>query len=324
MPELSAILVGLETGTIVPFLGAGASIWNLKKHEGAWTPAPNAPVPSAGQLCEWIATESAMPEVVGANYRWDLALVSQFWASKLLNRISLDKKLNDVFLRSTPTTDLHRFLARFSELKLVITTNYDTVMETAWLELGMDFDVLIQTRSDLRGYSVRLSDRDRSHKQYSLVRQASGGSGHPLTLKEMTKGQALKSNELILDWSVPVLFKIHGGIHPVKRSGLVAEHYLITEDDYVDFLGNPPIPAQLEEYCNERSFLFLGYGMKDWNVRVLLRKLRTHHGADVRHIAIQKDCDAVQKQLWLQRGVQVEQANLADFLQELTVQTSSN
>lgn len=242
MPDAESILMGLETGTIVPFLGAAASTWSLEPSDAPWTLKSDSPVPSASELCAWMVDESKMPLVPGANYHWDLALVSQFWASKLPNRNTLNRRLDSVFLRGQPTTELHRFLAGFAKVKLVITTNYDTLMEVAWLEAHSDFDVLIQTSSDLRGYSVRLSGSDTSHPNYSLVRKCGSGTPKdPLGLVEVKRGQALKSNELTLDWGVPVLFKIHGGAHPVQCSGAVLEHYLITEDDYVDFLGNPPI-----------------------------------------------------------------------------------
>src|SRR5262249_3340802 len=73
--------------------------------------------------------------------------------------------------------------------------------------------------------------------------------------------------------SRPILFKMHGSVDKVNAGN---DSYLITEEDYVDFLGraggsySPPYVNALME---GKDFLFLGYSLEDWNVRVILRKL---------------------------------------------------
>src|SRR5262249_17848443 len=52
--------------------------------------------------------------------------------------------------------------------------------------------------------------------------------------------------------------------------------YLITEEDYVDFLGRAQenyIPAYIKRLMAGKKLLFLGYSLEDWNVRVILSKL---------------------------------------------------
>ena len=66
---------------------------------------------------------------------------------------------------------------------------------------------------------------------------------------------------------------MHGNF---DRADKTYDWFLITEEHYVDFLGRPEtvqVPQMLATLMKKKNFLFLGYGLKDWNVRVMLRKL---------------------------------------------------
>jgi hypothetical protein len=70
----------------------------------------------------------------------------------------------------------------------------------------------------------------------------------------------------------PLVFKLHGSVAD-------PETMVVSEDDTVDFmasvlLGEPPIPPFIKGILRRYSVLFIGYGLKDWNIRVLLRALR--------------------------------------------------
>ena len=74
----------------------------------------------------------------------------------------------------------------------------------------------------------------------------------------------------------PIVYKLHGSLD--KLNTLIA-----TEDRVIDFvtallLGDPPLPPSIASLFAEDSFLFVGYGLKDWNVRVMLRALRSRAG----------------------------------------------
>ena len=71
-----------------------------------------------------------------------------------------------------------------------------------------------------------------------------------------------------------VIYKMHGTVD--RRSKW--DNYVITEDDYVDFLSRmadrTAVPALFLKAFRDRHFLFLGYGLSDWNLRLVLRNLR--------------------------------------------------
>jgi hypothetical protein len=55
------------------------------------------------------------------------------------------------------------------------------------------------------------------------------------------------------------------------------DSYVITEDDYINYLTRSDIqlalPADVRTRIKESHLLFLGYSMRDWNLRVLLQRL---------------------------------------------------
>jgi hypothetical protein len=70
----------------------------------------------------------------------------------------------------------------------------------------------------------------------------------------------------------PLVFHLHG------YSG-VSESLVLTEDDYLDFLVSisgegDSLPAPVKRALAADSLLFIGYGLADWNLRVILRGLR--------------------------------------------------
>lgn len=84
----------------------------------------------------------------------------------------------------------------------------------------------------------------------------------------------------------PVVFHLHG--HTEKPSSIV-----LTEDDYFDFLVNVAsdplvIPRQIQSALTETSVLFIGYGLADWNFRVLLQSLNRYMEKSLgrRHFAV--------------------------------------
>jgi hypothetical protein len=116
-----------------------------------------------------------------------------------------------------------------------------------------------------------------------------------------------------------VLFKIHGHIDRTRRAD---DTFVITEEDYVSFLGrmasgNSLIPADLVALMKSRRLLFLGYALRDWNFRVLLDRLTRMRIEAVRSYAITYDIDPAEGRLWDQRNVQVFGADLNQFVPRL-------
>jgi hypothetical protein len=119
---------------------------------------------------------------------------------------------------------------------------------------------------------------------------------------------------------VTVIYKMHGAMDRRQpRRG----QYVITEDDYIDFLArmtkNKAIPAIFAEPFQTRPFLFLGYGLYDWNLRVVLNRIEKdlRRSRDIRSWAIQRNANALEKRFWQERGVEVYEQTIDAFVERL-------
>jgi hypothetical protein len=88
-----------------------------------------------------------------------------------------------------------------------------------------------------------------------------------------------------------LVYSLHGHLSDVSSM-------VVTEDDLLDFLAavlgkNPALPANIRsELANpRRSFLFLGFGLQHWYLRILLHALRGS-GAERRSFAMEEFRDA--------------------------------
>jgi hypothetical protein len=122
-----------------------------------------------------------------------------------------------------------------------------------------------------------------------------------------------------------VILKIHGA---VSRDDPGADSYVITENDYIAYLARGDIANELPPLLRQRlassSFLFLGYGLGDWNLRVILSRLWGERELTAKSWAIQRyepgkeKLYEIERKLWDDRG-EIEQhyVSLADYARSL-------
>ena len=273
-PVYKEIAEALKAGDVVPFLGAGASI------------ACN--LPSAAILAERLATEAEFPD---ANGRHNLALVASYLV-QVHDSLKLARLLREVFDVKIEPGRLHNCLARIDDLRLIVTTNYDDLIERA-LEARHPWVVV---------------DRGRSGNVW--IRQADD---------PWREFEAKRLSEVVVDRSRPIIFKMHGSL---DRGDKDNDAFLITEEQYVDLLGRPEtgqIPPMLATMMKRKNFLFLGYGLKDWNVRVMLRKLAlARNPADrIKSWAIVLNASDAEKKLWAAQNVEIYEVELDTFVEGL-------
>jgi SIR2-like domain len=66
-----------------------------------------------------------------------------------------------------------------------------------------------------------------------------------------------------------------------------------------------------------KSFLFLGYSLEDWNIRVILRKLLKSSDDSVRCWAVVRGRSTQEQEIWQARGLNVYSENLVEFAERL-------
>jgi hypothetical protein len=64
-------------------------------------------------------------------------------------------------------------------------------------------------------------------------------------------------------------------------------------------------------------FLFLGYNLRDWNLRVILHRLWGDEGLTYNSWAIQAHPDKIEERAWYKRGVELLDSRLEEYADEL-------
>jgi hypothetical protein len=90
--------------------------------------------------------------------------------------------------------------------------------------------------------------------------------------------------------STPLVYKVHGSMDDSSTM-------LCTEDDIVQFLacilnGTPPLLPLVRQLFENNIILFIGYGLKDWNIRTMIRAMRLKKRAGwIKSFALQRQFD---------------------------------
>ncbi len=262
-----AILLHLKKHKLVPFLGAGASLGSNGK----------AGLPAGGKLAESLAEECGYP----GKDKTDLLRVAQYYVltmGELPLRESVNEKLSQPDVKPG---EIHNIMANWP-IEVVLTTNFDNLMERAFIK----------------------NDKDAAKAIYNRF-------GNQEQIKIAPSVHA------------PLVYKLHGSLDDI-------DSMIMTEDNYIDFLismieGNPKIPDKIKTIFDTCSILFIGYGLKDWNIRVLLRYFRK---TDRRSFAVQKDGAVANDKeaakewenmvlYWEKKEVSVYNCDALEFLREL-------
>jgi hypothetical protein len=183
--------------------------------------------------------------------------------------------LEKVFRRANQPTPLHQLIAdaatQFLDNAsgkgdyLIITTNYDRLMEEA-LEHRVPYCVLSVDRVDWK-VDVRFS---------SKVKQLLGGDFDEFWNAHYGRDGFYPSKFSFQHrpFRLAIVYKIHGCLYPERNKK--TDSIILSEEDYLDWMSRMAegaIPAALTEIMKNAGFLFLGYSLRDWNVRIVLRRL---------------------------------------------------
>jgi hypothetical protein len=247
----------LESGEVIPFLGAGASLCGRPNDDAGqplpWKGADEAFLPNGAELGNWLAGKCSFPDPAEIS---DLAKIASYYEVQAKRRL-LVRRLREVFAKDYAPGVIHKFLAGCSRPLLIVTTNYDNLIEKA-------FD------AEKRPYHL-VAYPEREEFAGSVLWWKPGAA----------EPEAHKPSELPLSLSdTTIIYKMHGTVSP--RS--VWNSFVITEEDYVRFLARMTdrvaIPSRFMWKFKNSAFLFLGYGLRDWNLRVMLESLNAACGYD--------------------------------------------
>ncbi|MCI0400491.1 MAG: SIR2 family protein [Gammaproteobacteria bacterium] len=300
-PPYGQIRDQLLRGQVIPFLGAGASFGSRKPKETWWRTAPGddgdiAFLPTASELADFLATKTSFP----ADESRELAKVAEYF-SAVNGSTPLKQWLQDIFSFKQASGPVHKYLAEVAKKAplLIVTTNYDDLIEHAFdtAKPQQPYDTVIHVTSPKAGGEVLW---------------------HPYGKTPLE----VLGKDLLIDLSkITVIYKMHGGM---DRSSNPPGQYVITEDDYIDFLTRmtkrAAIPNAFADPFQSRPFLFLGYGLHDWNLRVVLNRIdkEMRRPGEIKSWAIEALSKPLEKKLWEQRNVNVfDGLSLDEFVDKL-------
>jgi DNA-binding SARP family transcriptional activator len=216
----------------------------------------------------------------------DLARISQYVAT-MQGSGPLYDALHDLFEAAVEPGPLHRFLARLPSLlrergvphQLIVSTNYDLALEQAFEDAGEELDVV--------AYVAAGPNRGR------FWHRPPGEAPRPIDVPNTY------ATELSLERRT-ILLKLHGAVDPLPEREW--ESFVITEDDYIDYLGRSEltsvVPVSLAAKLRRSHFLFLGYEMADWNLRLILNRIWGERPVAYRSWTVQRSPSALARAFW--------------------------
>ncbi|HWJ45845.1 MAG TPA: BTAD domain-containing putative transcriptional regulator, partial [Gaiellaceae bacterium] len=216
----------------------------------------------SGRLVPVLATEATgLAERLAQRFQYtedgaQLPRVAQYVAV-MKGSGPLYDELHETFDVDTEPTIVHRFFARLPALlrergsahPLIVTTRYDLALESALLQAGESFEVVSYIASGAsRGKFCHID---------------ANGDGRVIDLPNEY------ATELSLDRTT-VILRLHGRVDRTPERAW--ESFVVTEDDYIDYLAQTDLtaslPVSVAAKLRRSHFLFLGYTMADWNLRV--------------------------------------------------------
>lgn len=287
------VIKAMHRGTVVPLLG----------------PTVRGESPDARDMADRLAEEFDLP---GASS--DLAEIAQHVAVTE-GEPELYAAIEGIVATGAQPTPVHEFLAEFPRLlrehglisrpQLIISTNYDCALETAFEQAREPFDYAVYVARE--GTFVHFPWDEAAPRQ-SIVT-----IGNPRTYQ----GFPIDDRKV----QRTVIVKTHGAPDPKFRTLMDRDSYVITEDDYIDYLPTHDIhdslPIQILEKLRGSRRQFLGYSLRDWNARMVLKRIweeKAHGGTSW---AIAECPDAFEKSLWMREGVELWAARATDYVKGL-------
>jgi hypothetical protein len=258
-------------------------------------------LPSGAELAEYLAVQFSYP---GGEPRSDLMRVAQYVEASV-GEMAIYDEFREVFAGDYQPTAAHRVLGRTPGILaekgienpylLVVTTNYDDALEQAFDEFGQAYDVV---------WYMAQGDH---HRQF--MHQAPGEEPKPIDDPAQSDLSVEERN---------VILKIHGA---AWRTDEKRDSFVVTEDQYIDYMSTTDlvsaVPVKLLETMLNAHFLFLGYRLADWNLRVFLHTLWARRDKTANSWSVDRAHRELDSVFWRKRSVETVTASLDEYMSRL-------
>ena len=296
------ILKALTAGRLVPVLGPGVNLCSRPPGVGWQT---GQYLPTTDELAAYLADSFGYP----LGERPNLAKVAQY-AAVMRDVGPLYEELRPVFDADYPPTPVHQLLAGLPAglrkqgcafpHQLIISLNYDDVLERALHAAGEPFDVVTYVaEGDQRGAFLH---RPGNEDEPIVI-------DRPNEYLDLPIDQTAARRVLIL--------KLHGAI---DRQNFEADSYVITEDHFINFIPRMDIaaiaPAPLLAFLKRSYFLFLGFDLSAWNSRTVLHRVFSPKRGYA--WAVEPEPATMSQKFWSRHNVDILDLSLEQFVADLS------
>jgi hypothetical protein len=286
------VVEAILTGRLIPVLDAGV---NRDDGDGG------RPRPTLAEVAAHLVERFGCPP----EHERDLARISEYVA--LTKGVGpLYDELHAIFDRDVEPGPAHRLFAQAASVlrargvpqQLIVTTNFDLALEHAMEAAGEPYDVV----------SYIALGRHRG----KFLHVSSDGVETVVDVPNAYVGLAPEEQTVIL--------KVHGQVD--RRPERDRESFVVSEDDHIDYLAQAEIssfvPVTLVAKLRRSHFLFLGYPLQDWGLRVFLHRIWGQDQVGYRSWAVERAPEPIERELWRQRGIDVYDVPLEEYVGELS------
>lgn len=263
-------------------------------------------IPSAERLAADLAEQFAY---ASASERPHLPEVAEYVAVTL-GMPDLYRSLKEQLGVACQPGEVHRFLATFPATlerlgrarrhQLIVTTNYDMVLERTFADAGEPFDLAVYAASTGRFFHIPWE------KQPAAITE-------PNQYHEFRIGDDLELTRTLI-------IKIHGALDGQDAQYAGEDNFVVTEDHYIEYLSGRSIeeiiPFQILQTLRSSHCLFLGYDIRDWSLRVFLKRVWGSRFR-ARSCAVQDDADEFAEFLWDQCNAELVREPLDAYVHAL-------
>jgi hypothetical protein len=265
------------------------------------------------------------------------------------------KRLADMLRGKTTTTKTHQLIARVAARHiqrgstdcLIISTNYDMLMERALEEWSpvkapengelatLPYVVLWMSNKDSKIRARFGNLPPEQNERFQAANPPRDPNHFTLEQPEPTVGMPQTKRQRFA-----IVYKIHGCVDPLLQcTRLTAEDpndpavcdatecthdsIVLSEDDYIRSIARLAdnggvVPSCVSNLMRGKPLLFLGYSLKDWNVRGFLKVLRSKSGqSKLPDYTVTRNVRTFEQGFFDQNRIKVLKTDLNDFADKI-------
>lgn len=266
--DLERIFGAIESKTCLAFLGAGASMaYQVGKKQ-----VPG--LPSGSALAKLLAEQCGYSN----GTVFDLPRIAEYFVYvKSGDRSKLESILQREIARVNQPRPIHTVLAQLNQLRIILTSNYDELLE-----------------SELREYRRILTKH--------VYNPRNSKTAHFEGKFFWQEGEV-------------VLHKMHGSIEEPRTMVITQSDYIRYLANLND--ADRGMPEYFRKFMiPQHTLLFLGYSLEDWNFQVIWEGVLANYrntGVQRDSYALVKNATDFQIKFWAKRNIEIIDYDLTEF-----------